>query len=206
MCDLLAGNRLFLIVTKTLERFPEVFEQRHPVFVSKRNLIEVVFKLGSEVVIDILGEMVRQKPVNDAADVGRVESFALDLDVLAILQRHDNACIGRRSADAVLFERFNKARFGESRRWLREMLFGPQHIKADRVTFLNVGQQAITIIVLVAVVLTFLIDGHETRLDKDRAVRPQAVAIFFGACCKLDCHGVEYGRYHLASHRALPDQ
>ena len=169
------------------------------------HFVEVVFELRREVVVHVLREMLGQKAVDDAADVGRDESFAIHLDILAVLQRCDDARIRRWTADAVLLECLDEACFREARRWLREVLFRPQFVELDRVALGDLGQQAIAVVIL-GIVLALLVDGHEAGLDEYRAVRAQAVPGIFGTCRHLDGHGVEHSRHHLAGHRALPDQ
>ena len=59
---------------------------------------------------------------------------------------------------------------------------------------------------MAGIVLAFLVDGHESGLDQYRTVGAHAVAVLFRAYRHFDRNSVEYCRYHLARHRALPDQ
>ena len=104
---------------------------------TQRDLIEVVFEPGCEVVIDVLRKVFGQEAGHDAANVRRDKSFRVHLDVFAILERCDNARIGRRPADAVFLERLDEAGFGKARGRLGEVLFGSQLFELDRVAFLD---------------------------------------------------------------------
>ena len=68
--------------------------------------------------------MLGQKTDDYAANVSWEKSLAIDLDLLTILERHDDACVRGWSTDAIVFERLDKARFGEARRRLCKVLFG----------------------------------------------------------------------------------
>ncbi len=149
--------------------------------------------------------MIRQEAVDDAADIGRDEPLGVHLHVLAVLQRRDDACVGRRPADAVLFERLDEACLGEARRRLGEMLLGAQHVEVDDIALGDVRQQPVRVIVP-GVVQAFLVYRHEPGFDQDRPVRAKAMPRFVRACREIHGHGVEDRRHHLARHGALPDQ
>ena len=111
------------MVDTVLERLPELLEQRHPFLFAARDRVELVLEPRRKVVVDVLREVVGQKFIDDAADVGREEPFLVELDIIAILQRRDDRRIGRRPADAVLLERFDQAGLAVARRRFGEMLF-----------------------------------------------------------------------------------
>ena len=56
---LAAVDRLGLLVHLLLERQPEPLHQRHPGLLAATDRIELVLELGGEVVVDVLGEMLR---------------------------------------------------------------------------------------------------------------------------------------------------
>ena len=169
------------------------------------DLVKVVFKPGGEVVVHVLREVLGQEAVDDAANVGRDEAFAVHLDVLAVLERRDDARVRRWPTDAVLLERLDEACLRKARRRLGEVLFGTQLVEPDRVALDNLRQQTIPVVVL-GVVFAFLVDGHEPGLDQHRAVGAQTMSGLFRSRGHLDGYSVEHGRHHLAGHRAFPDQ
>ena len=81
--------------------------------------------------------MLGQETRHHAADVGRMKTFALELDVLAIEQGGDDRRIGRRTADAVFFERLDQRGFAVTRRRFGEMLFQANLQQVDVVAFLH---------------------------------------------------------------------
>ena len=137
--DLLATDRLFLVIAKFFERPPEFGKQRHPVFLPQRYGVEIVLEVGREIVVNVASEMFGEKTIDDAGDVGRIEPLALDLDVLAILQRRNDARVSRWSPDAVLFQRLYEAGFGETWRRVRKVLLGTQLIELDNIAFDDLG-------------------------------------------------------------------
>src|SRR5690606_1747974 len=139
-----------------------------------------------------------------AADVGRVETPALELHVLAEQQRRDDRGVGRRAADAVFLERLDQAGFGVARRRLGEVLVGVDAIQRDPVAGLHRRQLAAFVVLFLALgVLAFLVDGQEPRVEHGSARDAEAVLAAGG---QLDADGIERGRHHLAGDRALPDK
>src|SRR5207245_1572625 len=70
---------------------------------------------------------------DDQAERRRLElAFAL-VDVVAVLQHADDRRVGARPADAVLLELLDERRLGESRRRLRELLLGAQHLELQAI-------------------------------------------------------------------------
>ena len=65
----------------------------------ERHGVEVVLQARREIVVDVLREMIRQESVDHAADVGRKKPLAVHLDVLAVLERCDDARVGRGPPD-----------------------------------------------------------------------------------------------------------
>src|SRR6266513_737664 len=90
------------------ERLPELVERRGPLFLAARHRVQLVLHRRGEAVLDVAMEVMGEEAVDDLADVGRHEAPAVHLDVFAILQRGDDARIGRGAADAVLLQRLDQ--------------------------------------------------------------------------------------------------
>ena len=192
--------------TRLDERLPEFRERQRPVLLAARDRIELVFERGGEAVLDVAMEVLREEAVDDLADVRRDEALVVHLDVLAILQRRDDRGVGRRPADAVLFERLDERGFREARRRLGEMLLAVQLDEVDGVAFVHRRQDVIRVVGL-RVVRAFLVDGDVAGLHQRRAVRAQHVALrAVGAREHVDRDRVEHRMAHLARDRALPDE
>src|SRR5690606_3089447 len=132
----------------------------------------------------------------------------LHLDVLAVAQRRDDRRIGRRPADAVFLERLDERRLRVARRRLREVLLADDALE-DEAVALGHGRQHAVIIVLrrLRIVEPFLVDGDEARADEHRSGRAED-DVTVGRRTRREIHGdgVVYGRIHLRSDGALPDQ
>ena len=203
---LVARDRLFLVLNQLNERIPEAVQQRHPVGFAARDGVEIVFELGGEVVIDVALKVLGQKFVNDAAHIGGDKTTLVHLHVFTILQRLNDAGVCRRAADAEFFQRLDQRGFRVARRWLGEVLLGTNGHKIHFLAFFERRQNAVLVVLFLAAA-AFLIHGHETRLDQDRAVGAEAVAfVTVGSGQKIDGHGIEYGGHHLAGDGAFPDQ
>ena len=150
--------------------------------------------------------MIGEKAADDLADIGGGEAAIVDFDIFAITQRGNDAGIGGRPADAVLFERFDQRGFGVARRRLGEMLLGVQRGEHHDIALLH-GRQYVIAVFIDVVVAPFLIDGDVAGFDQCRAVGTQHMARrAVLACEQFDGHGVEQRVRHLAGDRAFPDQ
>ena len=94
------------------ERAPEIAEQRFPCALAARDGVQVVFKAGGEVVINVALEVFGEEVVDDFADGGRDEAAVFLFDVFAVLQGADDAGVGGGATDAVVFEFFDVAAAG----------------------------------------------------------------------------------------------
>src|SRR3569623_2301839 len=56
-----------------IEALPKLAQQLRPYALAVGDVVELVFQLGGEVVIDVMGEMPGQEAIDQAADVGRLE-------------------------------------------------------------------------------------------------------------------------------------
>ena len=90
------------------EGLPELGERRGPLFLAARHRVQLVLHRRGEAVLHVAMEVMGEEAVDDLADVGRHEAPAVHLDVFAILQRGDDARIGRGAADAVLLQRLDQ--------------------------------------------------------------------------------------------------
>lgn len=199
-----AIDRLVLLFNQLAEGIPEAGHQRNPVFLATRHRIELVFQLGGEVVVHVLGEVAGQKLGHRTADVGRAEAAAFHFHVLAEQQGLDDRGVGRRAADAIFFQRLDQRRFGEARRRLGEVLVGHDAVERHAVAGLHRRQLAAFVVILGALgVLAFFVHGQEAGHHHGGAAGAEHV---FAAGRQVHAHGVERGRDHLAGHGPLPDQ
>src|SRR5207248_2805135 len=91
------------------ERLPELVERRGPLFLAARHRVQLVLHRRGEAVLHVAMEVMGEEAVDDLADVGRHEAPAIHVDVFAVLQRGDDARIGRRPADAEPPPRYSEA-------------------------------------------------------------------------------------------------
>ncbi len=145
------------------ERLPELSQQGHPVLFAARNGVQLVFEACGEIVVDVLFEMLQQERCHDPAGRGRGEAPVFQIDVLAVFQSLDDRGIGRRSPDAVLFQRLDQARLRVARRRLGEVLFTTHFNKGNLVALVEFGQA------VVLFGLSVLVDLQEAGLDQGRS-------------------------------------
>ena len=200
---LVAADIFHLVVDAGLETGPEFFHQRHPVLLAARNLVQRVFQLRGELVIHVLLEVLGQEARHYSADIGRVEALVLQFHVLAVDEGSDDGCVGRRAADAVLFQRLDQRGLAVSRWRLGEMLFQPDFLKVDQIAFLHRRQQVFLVVVRLGIVLVLDVDAHEARVTDGRPARAEAV---FATAGEIDGHGIQGRVNHLAGDGAFPDQ
>src|ERR1700756_5323877 len=105
---LLAGDGLLDPLDLLDERLPELRERRRPGLLAARHRIELILHRRREAVFHVAMEMMGEEAVDDLADVGRYETAAVHLDVLAVLERRDDRGVGGGAADAVLLERLDQ--------------------------------------------------------------------------------------------------
>src|SRR5256885_2073094 len=106
--NLLARDGALDLLDLLDEGLPELVERRGPLFLAARHRVELILHRRGEAVLDVAMEVMGEEAVDDLADVGRHEAPAVHVDVFAILQRRDDARIGRGAADAVLLQRLHQ--------------------------------------------------------------------------------------------------
>ena len=89
-----------------------------------QGVIELVLKIGREVVFDVALEKARQERCDKAAAVLRDQALGIEFDIFALLQYLKYRRIGRWPADPQFLKSLDEARFGIARGWLGEVLLG----------------------------------------------------------------------------------
>ena len=186
------------------EPVPELLQQRAPVDTPVRDRVELLLQVSGELVLHIALEEVLQEGRDNAPAVFRQEAFALQPNIVAVLQDLDDRGVGGGAADAELLQPLDQTRLRIARRRLGEMLLGLHRLALRRLAFCH-GRQGLPVLVIVRpVVLTFTVELQEPVEADDRAGRPQ-----YGSAvgrCHIDGGAVEDGGGHLAGDGALPDQ
>ena len=118
----LADRQLLGAVDRGREIPPEIAQHLLPIDASAGHVVELVFEVGGEIVLDIALEKARQKGGDEPPAVLRHKAPFFEPDIGAVLQDLQDRCISRRTADAELFELLDEARLGVARRRLREVL------------------------------------------------------------------------------------
>src|SRR6478609_9752883 len=80
--------------------------------VASRDLVELVLHGRSEAIVDEPTEVLLQQARNREGHPGRHERAALLVDIAAVLNRLDDRRVGRRPADAEIFQRLDQRRLG----------------------------------------------------------------------------------------------
>ena len=88
-----------------MEAGVELLQHALPAALSGLDLVELLFHVGGEFDADDIGEAVHHQPVDHLAELRRRELFVGLDDVFAILDRGDDRCVGRRTADALFLHR-----------------------------------------------------------------------------------------------------
>ena len=117
-----------------------MFDQRSPRFLAAGDGVEVLFQRCGEIVIDIAAEVFGKQFGDDSTNIFRIEDAFFQSDVFAGYQRVHDAGVGGWTADTVLFESFNQARFCEARWRLSEVLFRSQLLTLQNLVFAERGQ------------------------------------------------------------------
>ena len=94
----------------------EVVEPVAALLVACGDLVELVFHRGGEVVVDQPAEVLLEQTDDRERHPRRDQRAALLVDVAAVLDGLDDRRVGRRAADAQLFQRLDQRRLGVARR------------------------------------------------------------------------------------------
>ena len=86
--------------------------------------VEVVFHAGSEVVLHQVGKILLEQPHDGERDPVRHERLPARRDIAAVDDRGDDGCVGRRTTDTQLFQRFDEAGLRVARRCRGLMALG----------------------------------------------------------------------------------
>ena len=186
-----------------VEGAPKLPQHGLPVGSPAGDIVQLVFHVGGEVVLDVALEEAGQESGYQAAPVLGLEAALLKAHVFAVLKDGNDAGIGGRAADAQFLQPLDQARLAEARRRLGEMLFGRHLAGRHCLAFLDVGQDAV-VVVGRGVVPALSIQPQETVEHHHRASGPQYRRTVPGA--HVHRHLVEDGAFHLAGHGALPNQ
>ncbi len=105
------------------------------------DFIQPIFQIGSESHIDDAFEIFLQKLGHFETDVGGDELLAFLGHVAALLDGVENRRIGRRTADALFFQRLDEAGFGISGRRRSEVLFAFRFLVHHQLAFFQRRQE-----------------------------------------------------------------
>ena len=68
-----------------LKGLPKSIKNRDPVLLTTCNFIELILKLGGEVIINVFRKVVGEKFVNDTAHIGRFKTLLLKNNIISCL-------------------------------------------------------------------------------------------------------------------------
>ncbi len=91
-----------------LERSPEVFQESLPFPFAERNVIQIIFHVGGELVIDILVKELHQETNDFTAEILGEEGPFDQPDIFTLHQGVHRGRVGRRTTDAIFFKGFNQ--------------------------------------------------------------------------------------------------
>ena len=199
----LGDGQILGAIDGAVEMVPEIAQHLLVVDPPAGDVVELVFQLGGEIVLDVTLEEVRQEGGDHPAAILRHEAPFVETHIVPVLQHLQDAGIGGGAADAQLLQLLHQAGLGIARRRLGEMLVRRDRAETHRVALGHRRQQA-AFIILGRFVTAFLVQRQEAiegddgagGAQRDRAVGRRDV------CRRL----VQQGAFHLAGDGALPDQ
>ena len=187
------------------ELLPELGEHGTPVDLARGNFVELFLEAGGEIVFDVAREEAFQERNDDAAFVFGNEALLVDADIAAVLQHLQDGGVGRGPADAELFHALDQSRFRKARRRLGEMLRGLDRLLAERFALRHRGQAA-QFVIVGRFVLAFLIESEKAIELHHLAGCAQFDVARTRLGDDVDRGALEFGGFHLARDRAIPDQ
>ena len=200
------GDAQFLdLVDRADEAGPEILQHLLPVDLVVGDAVELLFQRGGEIVFDIALEEAFQEADHDAAFVLRDQPLLVDAHIAAVLQHLQDRGVGGGPADAELLHALDQRGFGKARRRLGEVLRGVDRLLGEPLVFRH-GRQPARLLVLVGFVLAFLIEREEAVEFHHLAGGAQVDIAAAGLGDDIDGGALEFGGFHLAGDRAVPDQ
>ena len=104
------------------EVLPEAAQNLAPQAVAGADLVQLVLHVCGEVIADVTREILQQEDRHQPALVLGDQAVLVLADIFAVLDRGDDAGIGRRASDAQLLHPLDQRGLGIARRGLGEML------------------------------------------------------------------------------------
>ena len=190
------------------EFFPKLFYRFTPVELAFFDFIEFFFEARRERHVEDVFETFYEQNADSLAKHRWEKTPLLFANVFAFDERGNNVRVCGRAADAVFFQFFHQRRIVETRRRLREMLFGADFIEPQKLAFGHTRQRLAFALVVLFVVFAIgirrgqLIHAQVAVEFLDRAGRAEGVI----ASRNIDRGLVEDRRKHLRSDEPLPDQ
>ena len=182
---------------------PEGAQHVLPADMAGRDLVQLLLEIGGEIIFHITPEEAFEEGGDQPPLVLGHEAVAVHAHIFAIAQHLQDRGIGGRPADAELFHLLHERRFGVARRRLGEMLLGEDLGHVRRHAAGKLGQAA-AVLVVALVVPAFLIQGEKAVEDLHRTRCAEEDFPIRG--CQRRRGAVEFRRFHLARHGALPDE
>ena len=105
---------------------PEQFQHLLPVAITGRDLVELLLEIGSEVVLHVAPEIVREEGGHEPALILGNQPVAVLAHVAALLDRADDGRVGGRAADTELLHPLDQRRLGVAR-WRLRMVAHSEH-------------------------------------------------------------------------------
>ena len=161
------------------------------------HVVQVLFHAGGEAVIHQVGEAFGQALRDDVAHLLGIEAAIVQRDVTAVLDGGNDRRIGRGSTNTALFHFLDQTGFGETRRWLGEVL---ARVELQQLQGLALGH-----IRQYVVFAWFALLGQYTGITvelENAAFGTQLVV----ACSDRDAGGQVLCRRHLTGQELAPDQ
>src|ERR1700722_3082753 len=186
------------------EIVPEVAQERLPIDLAVRDLVELLFQIGGEIVTDVFGEERFEEGRDNPALVLRKQALLLDPHVVAILEHRDGRGVGRRAADAELLHPLDQRRLGVAGRRLGEVLARVDPLLGKLLALAHRGQTARLFVFVV--VPPLLVESEETWKAHHLAGRAKFELARAGLSQNVDRRSLELRALHLASDRARPDE
>ena len=181
---------------------PEAGQHILVVALSGRDVVKLRLHLGGEIIAHVAREVIRQEDRHQTAFILWNQAVLVLADIAAVLDRGDDAGIGRGATNAQFFHPLDQRRLGEAGRRLGEMLIGLDRALGRGVAC-GQGGQALAILALVVIAALF-IDAHEA-VERDHLPAGTQRHMAIGAG-DLGGGAFKARGFHLAGDGALPDQ